>query len=382
MARLPIPGSDDGAWGDILNDYLSVAHDTDGTIKASAVDASAIQDNSVTESKLNTGSGTNGQVLTKNNAVAGGFEWTSGSGAADATTTTKGIVQLAGDLAGTATAPTVPALANKADTSTTISAGTGLTGGGDLSTNRTITANFGTTAGTIAQGNDARIVGAVQSTLVDAKGDLIAATGADAVDRLAVGGTGQTLVADSTQTSGLKWYVNSGDDSALAYGYHSATRNIGTFKADFPQNNEIWIARILVRAGYAINKIGTFIKTGGTLGAGGTNGLAIASDDGTTLLFSHDDDTFWATGGERFVSLGGAAIPAQPVDTFYRVQLCIQGYSAAPTVLLATDHQVLSDFQGMARFANATAGFQGGGGYNPLTFGSSTGGNYPLILLG
>lgn len=34
---------------------------------------------------------------------------------ADATTTTKGIVRLAGDLAGTATAPTVPALALKAD---------------------------------------------------------------------------------------------------------------------------------------------------------------------------------------------------------------------------------------------------------------------------
>lgn len=35
----------------------------------------------------------------------------------DATTTVKGIVQLAGDLAGTAAAPTVPALANKEDTS-------------------------------------------------------------------------------------------------------------------------------------------------------------------------------------------------------------------------------------------------------------------------
>jgi hypothetical protein len=35
----------------------------------------------------------------------------------DATTSSKGIVQLAGDLAGTAAAPTVPSLANKADTS-------------------------------------------------------------------------------------------------------------------------------------------------------------------------------------------------------------------------------------------------------------------------
>src|SRR5690606_1550826 len=43
-------------------------------------------------------------------------------------------------------------------TSRAVSAGTGLTGGGALSTNITISAVFGNTAGTIAQGNDSRIV--------------------------------------------------------------------------------------------------------------------------------------------------------------------------------------------------------------------------------
>jgi hypothetical protein len=33
MARLPTPGSDDGNWGDILNDYLEQAHKEDGTLK-------------------------------------------------------------------------------------------------------------------------------------------------------------------------------------------------------------------------------------------------------------------------------------------------------------------------------------------------------------
>jgi hypothetical protein len=33
MARLPTPGSDDGVWGTVLNDYLSVGHNTDGTLK-------------------------------------------------------------------------------------------------------------------------------------------------------------------------------------------------------------------------------------------------------------------------------------------------------------------------------------------------------------
>jgi len=46
---------------------------------------------------------------------------------------------------------------------------------------------------------------AIQSTIVDAKGDLIAATGADAVARLAVGSNDQILVADSSTSTGLKW---------------------------------------------------------------------------------------------------------------------------------------------------------------------------------
>jgi hypothetical protein len=35
MARLPYPGGDDGTWGAILNDFLAVEHNTDGTLKKS-----------------------------------------------------------------------------------------------------------------------------------------------------------------------------------------------------------------------------------------------------------------------------------------------------------------------------------------------------------
>lgn len=35
MARLPHSGSDNGVWGDILNDFLGVEHDGDGTLRAS-----------------------------------------------------------------------------------------------------------------------------------------------------------------------------------------------------------------------------------------------------------------------------------------------------------------------------------------------------------
>lgn len=36
MTRLPVPGSDAGTWGDILNDFLSVEHNADGTLKKAA----------------------------------------------------------------------------------------------------------------------------------------------------------------------------------------------------------------------------------------------------------------------------------------------------------------------------------------------------------
>jgi hypothetical protein len=46
---------------------------------------------------------------------------------------------------------------------------------------------------------------AIQSTIVDAKGDLIVATAADTPARLAVGSANQYLAVDSSTATGLKW---------------------------------------------------------------------------------------------------------------------------------------------------------------------------------
>jgi hypothetical protein len=46
---------------------------------------------------------------------------------------------------------------------------------------------------------------AIQNSIVDAKGDIVAASGNDTPARLAVGNNGDTLVADSSATTGLRW---------------------------------------------------------------------------------------------------------------------------------------------------------------------------------
>ena len=83
MARLPISGQDSGTWGDILNDFLLQSHDSDGTIKPTAVSAAI----------------------------------------GDANATTKGVVQLAGDLAGTGSTAAAPAISDNAITTSKLAAG-------------------------------------------------------------------------------------------------------------------------------------------------------------------------------------------------------------------------------------------------------------------
>jgi hypothetical protein len=57
--------------------------------------------------------------------------------------------------------------------------------------------------------------GAIAKTLVDAKGDIIAATAADTVSRLAVGANNTVLTADSTTATGLKWATVSNNPPAF-----------------------------------------------------------------------------------------------------------------------------------------------------------------------
>ena len=79
-----------------------------------------------------------------------------------------------------------------------VTAGIGISGGG--------------TSGTVTVTNS-------MATAIDAKGDLVAGTGADAFSRLAVGANDTVLTADSAQATGLKWAAaSSGKVVQIVYG--------------------------------------------------------------------------------------------------------------------------------------------------------------------
>ena len=78
---------------------------------------------------------------------------------------------------------------------------------------------------------------AIQNTIVDAKGDLIAATAADTPARLAVGTNGQVLTADSTAATGLAWATAaSGGMTLLAtHTLSGATSTISSISGAYKQ---------------------------------------------------------------------------------------------------------------------------------------------------
>ena len=120
MARLPVPGQDVGNWGDVLNAFLAVEHNADGTLKrGSDIDTAEKSSNKghangyasldgagrIPTSQLGSSSAGSSTFL------RGDQTWASVPSASNATTSVPGLMQLAGDLSGSATAPTVKNIA-------------------------------------------------------------------------------------------------------------------------------------------------------------------------------------------------------------------------------------------------------------------------------
>lgn len=223
MARLPTPGGDDGTWGGVLNDYLAQSHNTDGTLKTAAITAA-------------------GAERTVNKGVAGGYAPLDGSGLVpaanlpaagatpDADATTKGVVQLAGDLSGTAASPTIAAgviddaniagganiaqskianlttdLSGKANNADVVhDTGDETIAGVKTFSSAPVVPDDAFTQAKVAN-LTTDLAAKIDEATVTTKGDLLAATGAGAITRLGVGSDNQVLVADAAEATGLKW---------------------------------------------------------------------------------------------------------------------------------------------------------------------------------
>jgi hypothetical protein len=132
MARLPAPGADDGTWGDVLNGFLVVAHNPDGTLSntgtlAGKADNSAVIHNTGAETvagakAFNASPTVPTPTLASQAANKSYVDSVAGGGAPNATTSTPGVVQLAGDLGGTGTVYTAPVITDGAITNAKVSA--------------------------------------------------------------------------------------------------------------------------------------------------------------------------------------------------------------------------------------------------------------------
>jgi hypothetical protein len=258
MAQLPTPGGDAGTWGTILNDFLLVSHNGDGTLKSSALTAagagtyskpssgipatdlsSGVQSNLTLASSavqlggdlggtttaptiaklqgtaVNTSSPQDNQVLSYDSTANAWVPSTiTSTTISDATTSSKGIVELSGDLGGTASSPTVIGLQGNP------------VAAGSPSNNQVLTYSSGTgewTATAPAVSNVAGKTGAVtlaesditnlttdlsnkvSASTATTKGDILAATAASTITRLGAGTDGQVLTAASGQSTGLTW---------------------------------------------------------------------------------------------------------------------------------------------------------------------------------
>jgi hypothetical protein len=165
--------------------------------------------NAIDTSLVDLKGGTTGQVLSKTSNTDMDFTW----------------VTSAGDIEG-------------------VTAGTGISGGG--------------TSGTVTITNS-------MATAIDAKGDLIAGTGADAFARLAVGTNGQYLVADSTQTTGLKWATPS--TGAMSYITGASFSGVSSFSlpnSTFTSTYDNYFLMVNVTDASATTNLNIRMRTGGS----------------------------------------------------------------------------------------------------------------------
>ena len=134
----------------------------------------------------------------------------------------------------------------------------------------------------------------IQETITDAKGDIIAATAADAVARLAVGANDTILTADSSTATGLKWAAPAGGGKVLQVvqaTYSTATTIASTSFTDTGLSGTITPSSASSKILIMVNQVLFYTRTSNQLGVYGQilrNSTSVYG--GTTSFFEFDRD--------------------------------------------------------------------------------------------
>ena len=149
----------------------------------------------------------------------------------------------------------------------------------------------------------------IQETTVDAKGDILAATAADAVARLAVGANDTILTADSSTGTGLKWATpaSGGGMTLLSTTTLSgASTDITSISQDYKElrvymynvvvnTNAIYTVKIFNGASELTSTVGWRMSNAGTPAYASGSSFRLTSDDNANQSVAGSESTnFWA----------------------------------------------------------------------------------------
>ncbi len=192
---------------------------------------------------------------------------------------------------------------------TGVTAGTGISGGG--------------TSGDVTITNS-------MATAIDAKGDLVVGTGADAFSRLGVGANNTILTADSTTATGLKWAAPAGGGKVLQVvaGYTStAVTSSSTTYIDTTLTASITPSATTSKILIFVSQNG-LVKSAGSAG----NGIGLRLLRGASALqgFAYEQlQTNTTIVNKGSASLGYLDSPATTSSVTYKTDMANTGANAA-----------------------------------------------------
>jgi hypothetical protein len=164
---------------------------------------------------------------------------------------------------------------------------------------------------------------AIQNAIVDAKGDLIAATAADTPARLAVGTNGQVLTADSTAATGLKWAAVAAGGKLLQVVRATSATSQSTTSATYVDAG----LSVTITPTSATSNIMLIWSFRGYVNAASVDAAFQLTTSGNTALSGAEACTF-TTGGNGLgcqVTLIGYASPATTSATTYKARFVREG---------------------------------------------------------